>query len=306
MISTGRMDYSKLISESLELAKIDNNLYLLQNENSFVIQIEKKQTYIIKGSKKDIALVELQKEITSHLLDDSYNIGLILFVEYRLVDRVEYTIEVQTFVSGKPLNLDISNDIEVNVVSAVFQLHHRLSMIDSNIYKGQLMSIREFFPEVVKNGKNSIFKEHGLHLLNDKFFTDILNQDSQGIIYGDVWYQNILIDEDGKIGFIDLDPLLIGPEELQFSLMISSFFIYIYVQKNNIENFSLIRLIKLWPTPVDFEKVKLLLYVYPVLLGIIKMSELEHTQNQQRKNILIKSITVLSDILRAINIIIQN
>jgi thiamine kinase-like enzyme len=297
------MCYEELINEALDFSKNKKATLLFKDATSFLIKIEHKKAYVIKGSQKGFSVAERQRKISSKLLDEKYNLGQIIYIVRRDIDSVIYTIEVQEFVAGKPISLDLNRVEELNVISAVFHLHSRLSQINTLPYERQLITVNEFFPKVVKHGKDSKFKKYGMLLLNDSYFLELMNQESQCIIYGDVWYKNILIDEKGKIGFIDLDPLLIGPPELQFSLLLSSFFIYIYLQKDNIKNFSLKRLVNLWPAHIEIEKVKSLLYVYPVLLGIMKTDELSITQDESRKFLLIQSIEVLSDILKVVDTI---
>ena len=119
-------------------------------------------------------------------------------------------------------------------------------------------------------------------LVNHPRYTELVSQPEQCLIYGDMWYKNILLEHTGDettVRFIDIDPIVLGPAALQPAILFASYFLFstFVLKPQTPDTFNLDDLLSCWPEPLNREDILLLMQVFPVGLGLMKTFQLSQS-----------------------------
>ena len=245
---------------------------IYNQNNTLVIEHPKYPKYLLKLSKKNFKSSQIQSNILSSISNKNNNISRILYTQIYEDNGNKRTMEIIDKLNGKPKKEYSNYDIE-NVIHATKQLHNNLN--ENKIkYREKLPFIGDLFSSIVDNTASKKLKSIANRIQNDYAYEKILDIENQFITIADLVYENILIYKD-TINFIDLDPIILGPKELQFSILLTS---NLLIQSNQFMNLNM-KLIKSYANLWGFEKTSredlISLTIFPLLILAMKQVDID-------------------------------
>jgi len=248
-----------------------NSFITLYNQNNtLVLKHLKYPDYLIKLSNKDFESSKKQKDILSLLPNNYNNFSRIYHTQVDNSDGNIRTLEIIDKINGTSkkeyTNLEI-----INTINSLKKLHTNLNNI-SNRNKFFFPSLKDLFNGIISNAHMST-KTIATEIQSYKEYSSFINSKQEYITIADLVYENILIDKE-QINFIDLDPLILGPKKLQFSILLTS---NILIQSNQFKILS-INLIKKFFSLYgynDFNREDLIsLSIFPLLILSMRQVDL--------------------------------
>jgi hypothetical protein len=220
-----------LLKEFLTFKK--SNFKIMYEKNGTTILMSKKiKDYIIKLSDIELSTAVFRKAILSDISSKNFHISKTYHLQEVNYMGHPKTLEIMNFVPGSHIQ-DNSEEEMKRLVIATKDLQIELNK-NKDLFIDSLPKISSLFYEMVEHSIDADLNSIGNYLLDDTLFLETL-QENQYIIFGDMWNENILFSE-SQIGFIDLDPLLVGPRDLQFAIFLTS---NLLLQKNYFEQLSI-------------------------------------------------------------------
>jgi len=266
---------------------------IYKKNNTLVIENPEYPEYLLKLSDKDFKSSQIQSKILSSIPDENNNICRIHHTQIYDDNAKIRTVELIDKLHGTPKPEYSKNDIE-NVFKATKQLHCKLNESTDKYHK-DLPSIGPLFSSIIDSTLNPTLKVIANRVQNDYAYEKFLDAEKQYIIFADMVYENILIDKD-KINIIDLDPLILGPKRLQFSILLTS---NILIQSNQFKNLSM-DLINHYTNLWGIEKISredlIALSIFPLLILSMKQVDIDLISEKQ-DSIYFKLKTILSFII---------
>jgi hypothetical protein len=192
---------------------------ILYNQNGTIILTHHQfHECLIKISNKDFSSSQAQHQILSMIPSYIQNICRILYLESVVKDNQQKTIEIISKVSGYS-KMYYSNEEKKLVLLATKELQENINSSHSKDVP-TIPTIAQLFPNILNQTTIPKLKEIGTSLQQDYTFQIMQNSTSE-IIVADLVYENILFDAN-QVNFIDLDPLILGPKELQIAILLTS------------------------------------------------------------------------------------
>lgn len=204
--------------------------YLYDRHGTKILRHADYSDLIIKISNKDKDASDNQMKIVGNIRKDISYISRIFLNQEYYVGDINKTIEVINFLPGKKVEQYNHQQLTI-IMKNLRDLH--LSIKENQINDVNLPNIRDLFYGIVANSQDTDLKLIADTLLQNGMFIDYINGENTFITIGDLINDNILIDENDMASFIDLDPLILGPENLQIAILLSS---NILLQKNYLNN----------------------------------------------------------------------
>lgn len=199
----------------------------------------------------------------------------ILHWETREIEGQAYGIQVQTFIPGKPIDHYPDREESKAIVGAVYKLQKRLCAASGKIGIKAAPSFHNVIQQLIPLVDECPLKTAAIELLENERYLELIAQPEPCLIYGDLWYKNLLLEKKGgrtEVGIIDLDQLLLGPKIIQPAVLFSSYFLFyaILFEQEPFAVFNLDDLLSLWPEPLDRKDVLFMMRVFPIGLGLRK------------------------------------
>ena len=124
-------------------------------------------------------------------------------------------------------------------------------------------------------------KDAGARLLDNPRYQELIRGQPQYLIDGDLWPENILLQEFGEeilVHVLDLDPVLLGPSILQPAILFSSCFLVSFLLDHRARkpDFDIDELISIWPEPLDKHDLLIMMQVFPIALSLQKELNTDH------------------------------
>lgn len=191
--------------------------------------------------------------------------------EYGLTDikDVTFTYTIQNYLEGTHIN-EYPNDVLTNqIVENVYEFTKRIKSVSSEYSDLGIPNAYQIFEYFLENTTDSIMKEKLKTVMNNDKFTSILTSGEQYLFHGDLWRQNILIDND-KVSIIDIDPLFFGPKNMQFAVLLSAYFLLTKILLDGNDHIDFNYIISLWPEEVNKEEILYLMLYFPIFIGLGK------------------------------------
>jgi len=192
---------------------------IYDKNGTLVLEHEKHPDYLLKISDKDYKSSHLQSDILSSIADEHNNISRIHHTQEYSKDGSVKTLELLDKLNGIAKSEYSPSEIE-NIIKSTKKLHGSLKEI-SEKYITSLPPLSVIFTGIINSTTSTALKAIADKIKNDKGFGEFLNAPDRCITIADMVYENILIDN-GTVNFIDLDPLILGPENLQIAILITS------------------------------------------------------------------------------------
>ena len=285
------------ILSDLLSGRLDKFSCLYDANNTTVLEHNKYPNLIIKISNKDISSAEIQSKILQTLPSGSNNIGRILDVQTLQLDNKEKTVELIVKMKGYSKQAYTDSDI-LNVIKQTKILHESINQ-KRHEYIEQLPPLDMLFSNIINNSPSESLRKIAAEIQNDKAYEQFLDRENQTIIIADMVYENILFDKE-SVSFIDLDPLIQGPKNLQLSILLTS---NILVQQEIFDHLS-VELIQqyfqVWEkdrmTRVDL----IALTIFPLLILAMKQVNIDEL-DPKTNSLYYKLKTVLFMIMRQLN-----
>ncbi len=191
--------------------------------------------------------------------------------EYGMTDikDVTFTYTVQSYLEGHQV-ADYPEDSLIKlIVEGVYEFTKRMHEASSEYTDLGIPNAYEIFEYFLDNTPESNMKEVLKTVMSDDKFSSILSSDEQYLFHGDLWRQNILINEN-SISIIDIDPLFFGPKNMQLAILISAYFLLTKILNEGNDHIDFNYLISLWPEEVDKDEILYLMLYFPIFIGLGK------------------------------------
>lgn len=191
--------------------------------------------------------------------------------EYGLtnIKDVTFTYIVQSYLEGTQI-LDYPDDeTKKLIVDAVYEFTNRLKEASSEYKDLGIPNAYQIFEYFLENTAESKMKEKLKEVMENNSFTSVLSLGDQYLFHGDLWRQNILI-ENNTISIIDLDPLFYGPKNMQLAVLMSAYFLLTKILNDDNDHIDFNYIISLWPEEVNKEEILLLMMYFPIFIGLGK------------------------------------
>jgi hypothetical protein len=251
---------------------------IYNKNNTLVMEHNKYPEYLLKLSNKDFESSKIQLDILSSIPTENKNICRIHHTQIFEENGNARTMEIIDKLNGITKKEYSKIDIE-RVIQATKMLNMDLNKY-ANKYYENLPSIGILLPTIIQNSSNKTLKSLAKIIQNDSAYESFIDTENQNIIVADLVYENILF-ANNAINFIDLDPLILGPKELQFSILLTS---NILIQSNQFKNLSM-DLIKnyahLWGIERINREVLISLSIFPLLILAMKEVDVDSLPENQ-------------------------
>ena len=278
------MDYQMLIEAVFHNDPILPNTILYDNGKTRVYRIDTPDPIIVRVVKGDTSSYQFQSSLLEEISAQDNLTARILHWETKIIGNRSYGIQVQTYVPGKSLDHYPNREQSKRIVNAVYNLQQRLCAATSKFETSLISNIHNALKSLYSLVNDCPIKTAASKLFRQERYHDLISQPEQFLIYGDLWFKNIHIDQFRNkidVRFVDIDPILLGPKILQPAILYSSYFLLsalTFIQKK-IEFFDLDVLLSYWPEPLTKDDVLLMMLVFPVGVGLLKEYQLSQDSN---------------------------
>lgn len=230
----------------------------------------------------------------------------ILHHETRDINNVPVAIQIQTYLPGEPLDHYPHPNEAQAIGKATHTLHSRLCSISSRFSDKGIPDLKDITMGLVAAADESPMRESACRLLENPRFQELIHEEPRYLTYGDPWPDNFLIDEshgDIQVHIADIDPILYAPKVLQPAMLFSAHFIISFLRYASKDDrlLDVDKLIAIWPEPLDWSDVLLMMQVYPILLGLQKTLSFSGTSAPERA-VLDANLTLLR---RCLDVVMQ-
>ena len=190
-----------------------------------VYKINTPSPLIVRVVEGDTSSYEYQAALQSETAAQDDLTARILYWETRKTQDHTLGIQVQTFIPGKPVDHYPNREQRKAIVGAVYKLQKRLSSASRKIGASSIPIFHNVIKQIIPLVDDCSLKTAALTLTENDRYLELISQPEQCLIYGDLWYKNLLLDQTGNktdVRFIDIDPLLFAPKILQPAILYSS------------------------------------------------------------------------------------
>jgi hypothetical protein len=269
------MDYKKIIDTVFQNNPALPCSLVHKVGNTKVYRIDTPTPLIVRVAQDDVSSYKSQAALQSETAAQDGLTARILCWETRKIQDQVLGIQVQTFIPGKPIEGYPNREQAQAIVGAVYKLQDRLCRASKKIGTNDIPSFHKVIQQIIPLVDDCPIKTAAIALMENERYLELISQPEQCLIYGDLWYKNLLLDQTGGqtvVRFIDIDPLLLGPKLLQPAILFSSYFLFyaLLFEPNPPELFNLDELLSFWPQPLDKKDILLMMQVFPIGLGLRK------------------------------------
>jgi hypothetical protein len=245
---------------------------LYDKNNTLVLEHPKYPKYLLKLSNKDFQTSQIQSRILSSISTENTNICRIHRTQIHDDNGNTRTMELMDKLNGTSKREYSKSEI-ASVIRATKQLQDDLNE-RTDKYHANLPSIGILFSGITKNAENDTLKLIANRIQTDEAYERFLDVEKAYIIVADMVYENILIDKD-TVNFIDLDPMILGPKRLQFSILVTS---NLLIQSNQFKRLSM-GLIEcyacLWSNDKITREDLIALSIFPLLILSMRQVDID-------------------------------
>ena len=273
------MDYKAIINSVLQGDASIPHVLIYKYDKTRVYRIDLPTPIVMRIAEGETSSQDYRASLQAELAAEDGLTSKILYWETREINDQPYGIQIQIFIPGEPIDHFPNEKESKAVVQAVYTLHQRLSQAAEKIGTNSVPRFHELIKQIVPLVKDCPVKEAAVKLLNNRRYLELMSQPDQTLIYGDLWYKNLLMEKNGSediVRFVDIDPLVLGPAILQPGILFSSYFLFtkLSLAPNTLNSFDLGKYLSLWPEPLNEYDILLMMLVFPVGLGLRKELQL--------------------------------
>lgn len=258
--------------------KYDLLSIIYDNNGTTVLEHLDTPRYLVKISNKDLRLSKLQQNLLKGINTEEFSLSKVHHAQSFSYRGENKTLEIIDKLSGVTIKDNTEEEI-AGLIKATKSLQEALNQFKGK-YQQALPNLNLLFNQILQSVEQPSLRSFGQYLLADTQFQKLINVENDYITFGDMVYENILFHE-AKIGFIDLDPLIMGAKELQIAILVTS---NILLQKEQFETLSLEnieKIYKIW----GFRKLTrvhlLSLCVFPFLILSMKQVDIDQLKPEQ-------------------------
>jgi hypothetical protein len=194
--------------------------YLYDRNGTQVLYHDQYPDFVIKISHKRKVDSDFQQSLLEQVPSYINNFSRIRYNQgYRLGNQ-DMTLEVIDFLKGTPLHT--YNQQQVHAAIKGIRLLHTSINESSNDTLEELPTLQSIFFGIILGSSSSAVASIGHQLLQQKPFKYYLESNHAYVTIADLVTENILFDRDNNVNFIDLDPFILGPQNLQIAILLSS------------------------------------------------------------------------------------
>ncbi len=244
----------------------ENFTYLYNANGTKVIEHTSITGYLIKISKKEKNVSDIQKKILNTLPDKVNNVSRIYYNQVFMDDDSTKTLEIIEKLSGAPKKIYTAKETK-DVIKATKKLNLLLNK-STDDFSSSIPNLKDLFFGMIPNTKDSGIKNIANQIMSDASFDFFMNSQDDGITLADLVTDNILLGS--NINFIDLDPIICAPKSLQIAILLSS---NILLQQNNFRNLSFLKIkeyYKIWGETEVHKTDLIALAIFPLLILTMK------------------------------------
>ena len=278
------MDYKAIIDSVLQGDVSFPHVLIYEFNKTKVYRIDLPTPLVMRIAEGETASQDYRASLQAELAAEDGLTSKILYWETREINDQPYGIQIQTFIPGEPIDHFPDEEESKAVVQAVYTLHQRLSRAAEKIGTNSAPRFHELIKQIVPMVKDCPVKEAAVKLLDNGRYLELMSQPEQTLIYGDLWYKNLLMEKNGSesiVRFVDIDPLVLGPAILQPGILFSSYFLFarLSFEPKTLNSFDLGKYLSLWPEPLNEFDILLMMLVFPVGLGLRKELQLSQAED---------------------------
>lgn len=299
-------EFARLIDAVLHQDSIGHSAATLyDSDHTTVYRTSGPEPHVVRVSSQRPEERFSQREILGAMGDLDGRTARILHTETREVRGQVCTVDVMTYLPGKPLDHYPSPLEARGIVEAVYALHMRLRSISPRFAGRGVPRLDNILPGLVAASEQSAMKSRAAMLMESERFTALLATGEPCLIYGDPWPSNFLIDDEmqpPRVRIADIDPVFFGPAILQPAVLFSACFVTssLLFPTEDSEIVDLNTLISLWPEEIDTQDTLMMMRVFPVLLSLFKVAESKRNPSSN-PGLLRTNLDVLERCLAAID-----
>ena len=271
---------------------------ILYDQNDTVVMEHPKYSgFLLKLSNKEFKTSQIQKKILSSIAIENKNICRIYHTQPFEENGKTRTLEVIDKLKGMPKREYSELELET-VIREAKKLHVVLNECsDESVVC--LPSIGVLFSNIVDHTGNKTLKTMAERIRDDSACDSFMRLEKPSIIVADMVYENILIDKK-TVNFIDLDPLILGPENLQFAILLTSNILMQLQQFKRLSMTLIEEYAVLWGKDVIAREDLIALSIFPLLILAMRQVDIE-TLPEDPDSMYFKLKTILSFILRELD-----
>ena len=278
------MDYKAIIDSVLREDASIPHVLIYKYDKTRVYRIDLPTPIVMRIAEGETASQDYRASLQAELAAEDGLTSKILYWETREINDQPYGIQIQTFITGKPIDHFPDEKESKAVVQAVYILHQRLSWAAEKIGANSAPRFHELIKQIVPMVEDCPVKGTAKKLLNNSRYLELMSQPEQTMIYGDLWYKNLLMEKNGSedvVRFVDIDPLVLGPAIIQPGILFSSYFLFtrLSLEPKTLNSFDLGKYLSLWPEPLNEYDILLMMLVFPVGLGLRKELQLSQAED---------------------------
>lgn len=194
-----------------------------------------------------------------------------LIYKYGLTEMkdVTFTYSILSYLEGLPVSKYPNDELTKQIVDGVYAFTKRLEAASGEYTDMGIPHSLQIFEYFSTNSPDSLMKEKLKEILQDEKFVLYLSQEEKNLFHGDLWFANILINEN-QISIIDVEPLFFGPKNMQLAILISAYFLLTKILLEGNDNIDFNYIISLWPEEVHKEEILYLMLSFPLFIGMGK------------------------------------
>jgi len=277
-----KLEFEKIINTVFHNDKTFPTKILYEQGTTKVVQVKTPTPVIVRIAEGDRSSYEFQSTLLTELAGQDALTSQILYWETRELGNKPYGIQVQTYVPGEPVDHYPDQKGAKAIVNTAYQLHKRLCSASTKVEITSIPKTHDLIIQMLPMVSSCPIKTAAEKLVKQHRYLELISQPEQHLIYGDLWYKNILLEFYGNkttVRFIDIDPIVLGPSILQPAILFASYFLFsaFILEPKEPDTFNLDDLISYWPEPLNKKDILLLMQVFPIGLGLLKTVQLSQS-----------------------------
>ncbi|XMB86854.1 phosphotransferase [Mycoplasmatota bacterium WC44] len=269
------------------LNKSDKYSYkLIHDKGTKVYLVEIDKPFIVRIAAGHEGKYKFDEELLECIHEVDNLTAKVLYWEVREINGEKLIVQVQTYLPGIALNKYPNNLEKEAIVESTYKLHQRLCKVSNQFSSLGIPSVDKIIEVMVGNATDCILKKEAIKLLENNRFKEIIVSNETFLCHGDLWPENILLEkksDKAEVKFIDLDPVVYGPKDLQPAILFSSYFLLGSYLFNQLYEFDIDELIKLWPEELNKNDILLLMLIFPIVIGLSKEMQFKSENNYEEE-----------------------
>jgi hypothetical protein len=270
------MNYEKIIESVFNPNPHFPCTKIYQGDTSRVYRVDTRNPLIVRiASAGSSDYYEFQAKLLETIADPDNLTPRVLHWEMREIDNQACCIQIQTYLSGAPLDHYPNPDESKAIVNAVYTLHQRLCAVSSNSFPDEISTIDKIFRNLLLKADDGPIKEAGVNLIKNERYNALVAEEEQYLTHFDLWSKNLLLEQAAghiEVKIVDFNALVLAPKIVQPAVFFSSCFLVSSLLFNSNLSYSLDldEVIEYWPESPNKQDMLLMMQLYPVVIGLIK------------------------------------